>query len=216
MANSVGIIGGTGPEGKGLAARFAKAGLDVIIGSRSEERAREAAAAIAGIAGRPVRGGSNAEAARRGEIVIITVPYAAQRDTLTALGDTIRDKIVVSTVVPLQFDRGRISVLDSEYGSAAEETQLLLPQAQVAGAFHNLSASNLIEVAHKLEGDVIVCSDHPAALRRTLELAELIENLRGVNGGPLAGSRYVEGLTALLLTINRIHKAETHIKVIGI
>ncbi len=216
MASSVGIIGGTGPEGRGLAARLALAGVRVFIGSRVEGRGREAAGEVAALSGRRVEGGANEEAARRGEAVIVTVPYSAQHDTMQALEDAIGDKVVISAVVPLQFSRSRVSLLDLEPGSAAEEMQLLLPRARVAGAFHNLSASHLIDTGRALDGDVIVCSDHPDALRQAIELTDRIEGLRGVNGGPLAGCRYVEGLTALLLTINRIHRAETHIKVVGI
>jgi hypothetical protein len=216
LATSIGLIGGTGPEGRGLAARFARAGLAVTIGSRSAERGEEAAREVQGLVpGARLRGTTNAGAAEA-EIVVITVPYDAQKDTLPPLAGAVAGRIVVSTVVPLHFSRARIAMLEVEAGSAAEEARALLPGARLVAAFHNLSASHLLDMQHGLEGDVIVCSDDAEALQSVIGLAGAIEGIRGVNGGPLANSRYVEGLTALLLNINRIHKAETHIRIVGI
>lgn len=216
MADSVGLIGGTGPEGKGLAARFAKAGLEVFIGSRGQERGEEAAREIADLTGRKLRGGTNAAAVTASEIVVVTTPYEGMAETLRALQAEIGDKIVVSAVVPLEFSRARISVTDLPDGSAAEEAQKILSNARLVGAFHNLSARHLIDLGHAIDGDVIVCSDHIDALGKVIALAETIEGCRGVNGGPLANSRYVEDITALLLNINRIYKAHTHVRIAGI
>src|SRR5690606_30455478 len=108
VAKTIGLIGGTGPEGKGLAARFARSGLSVVIGSRSAERGEEAAREVKDLAGGDVRGADNATTARAADIVVLTVPYSGLADTLGALVDDIGDKIVVSAVVPLQFSRGRI------------------------------------------------------------------------------------------------------------
>jgi NADPH-dependent F420 reductase len=216
VIGAIGLIGGTGPEGKGLAARFAAAGLEVVIGSRSAERGEEAAQEISALAGNSVRGATNAEAARAARVVVVTLPYAGQRETLSALSPDIGDRIVVSTVVPLQFSRRRIAMLEIPAGSAAEEAQALLPAAKVASAFHNLAAAQLIDLQHEIEGDVIVCADDAEALEATLELAAAIKNVRGVNGGPLANSRYVEGMTALIVNINRIYKAEAHVRILGI
>jgi len=138
------------------------------------------------------------------------------RETLGALRTELEGKVVISAVVPLEFSRGRVATVDVLDGSAAQAAQILLPGARVVGAFHNLSAGHLLDLGHPIDGDVIVCSDHPDALRETIELAGLIEGVRGINGGPLANSRYVEDLTALQLTINRIHKAETHIRIVGL
>jgi NADPH-dependent F420 reductase len=215
LASSIGMIGGTGPEGKGLAARFARAGLEVIIGSRSAERGEEAAAEVRERAGGTVRGGTNGGAASA-DIVIITLPYGGQAETLEALRDAIAGKIVISTVVPMKFEAGKVSMLPVEDGSAAEETQRILPQARVVGAFQNLAARKLFDVDHELDGDVIVCSDDKEALRQVIWLAEQIPGLRGVDGGPLASSRYVEGITTLLVHINRNYKAESHVKIVGV
>jgi len=216
LAERIGLVGGTGPEGKGLAARFARAGLEVRIGSRSADRGQQAAAEVRGLAGGTVDGGANEEAVRGVDIVVLTVPYAGLRDTLTGLADAIGGAIVVSAVVPLQFSRARIAALDVPEGSAAQLAQALLPRAKVAGAFQNLSAGHLLDVGHSLEGDVVVCADDAQALNETMALAGLLPGIRAVNGGPLANSKYVEEITALLLNINRIHKTETHIKILGL
>ena len=107
-------------------------------------------------------------------------------------------------------------MVQPEDGSAAEETQRILPQARVVGAFQNLAARKLLDVDQALDGDVIVCSDDKEALQRVIELAEQISGLRGVNGGPLSASRYVEGITTLLVHINRNYKTQSHVKIVGI
>jgi len=216
VAKSVGILGGTGPEGKGLAARFARAGLDVFIGSRSAERGAAAAAEMSVDGSGRLAGGSNAEAARGGEIVIISVPYEGMRETLAELEGETRGKNVVSAVVPLAFSRARIAAVSVPAGSAAEEAQSVLTGAKVTAAFHNLPARHLSEVRRPVDGDVVVCGDDDAAVQETIALAELIEGVRGVKGGPLANSRYVEEFTALILNINRIYKVETHLKFVGL
>jgi len=216
VAKRIALIGGTGAEGKGLAARFARAGLDVCIGSRSAERGKEAAAEVAGLCGRKVSGATNQDALKGADLILLTVPYSGLRETLRDLASDIGDRILVSAVVPLEFSRFRIAALDVPDGSAAQEAQLLVPSAKVVGAFQNLSAGHLLDLDHEIDGDVIVCGDHPDAVRETIDLANLIPGVRGINGGPLANSRYVEGITALLLNINRIQRAETHIKIAGI
>jgi NADPH-dependent F420 reductase len=216
LAKTIGIIGGTGPEGKGLAARFARAGMDVLIGSRSTERGEEAAEDVREHAGGSVRGVTNADAARAAEIVVVTLPYSGQADTLSALKDDIGNRIVVSTVVPMQFSPGKVEMLTLPAGSAAQEAQRLLPDARVVGAYQNLAARKLFDVEHDLEGDVIVCSDDKEALREIIWLTEQIPGLRGVNGGPLAASHYVEGITTLLVHINRNYKTETSVRIVGV
>jgi NADPH-dependent F420 reductase len=213
---TVGLIGGTGPEGRGLAARFSKAGLDVVIGSRSAERGEEAAREVAALSGGKVRGATNAGAAASAGIAIITLPYAGQAETLSALTSELAGRIVVSTVSPLKFTRARVELLPTETGSAAEDAQRLLPEARVAGAFHNLSAKHLLDLAHPVDGDVVVCSDDAAALTEVIGLAGLIEGARGISGGPLANTRYVEAMTALLININRIHRVETELRIVGL
>ncbi len=213
----IGFIGGTGPEGKGLAYRFALAGHEIVIGSRSRERAETAASEIGErVAKAAVRGVENADAARDGELIMLTVPFAAQADTLPALRDALDGKVVVSTGVPLLFEGGRASMAAVPEGSAAEQAQALLPNARVVGAFHNLSAAKLWDEGALLEQDVIVCGDDADAKGEVMALAEQIRGVRAVDGGPLASSRYVEGITALLVAINRRYKARAGVRIVGV
>ena len=212
----IGFIGGTGPEGKGLAYRFALAGHEIVIGSRSRERAEESAREIAEHAsGAKVRGGENIGAARDGEIVVITVPFAAQADTLSPLRDALSGKVVASAAVPLVFETGIVSMSRVPEGSAALQAQALLPGAKVAGAFQNLSASKLWK-DEPLEQDIIVCADDADAKQRVMELAGQIRGARAVDGGPLAASHYVEGITALLIGINTRYQATTGVRLVGL
>ncbi len=213
----IGFIGGTGPEGKGLAYRFSLAGHEIVVGSRSKERADEAVQEIAERApGATVRGAENAEAAREAELVVVTVPFSAQADTLPPLAAALGGRIVVSTAVPFSFDGGKPSMLIVPEGSAAEQAQALLSGAKVVGAFQNLSASKLSAGEVALDQDVIVCGDDAEAKRRVMALAEQIRGVRAVDGGPLAASRYVEGITVLLIGINRRHKATTGVRIVGL
>ncbi len=213
----IGFIGGTGPEGKGLAYRFALAGHEVVIGSRSRERGEAAAREVSERAPDATVGGAeNADAAREAEVVILTVPFAAQAGTLPALGEAIGGKVVVSTAVPVSFDGGWPAMLAVPEGSAAEQARALLPGARVAGAFQNLGAAKLWEGDLPLEQDVIVCADDAEAKRKVMALAGEIRGVRAVDGGPLASSRYVEGITVLLLTINRRYRALAGVRIVGV
>ena len=211
------FIGGTGPEGKGLAYRFALAGHELVIGSRSRERGEAAALEVAErVPNATVRGADNADTAREGTIVVLTVPFAAQADTLPALREALDGKIVVSTAVPLSFEGGKPAMLSVAEGSAAEQAQALLPGARVVGAFQNLGAAKLWEGDASLEQDVIVCADDADAKREVTALAEQIRGVRVVDGGPLASSRYVEGITALLVNINRRYKTLAGVRIVGV
>jgi 8-hydroxy-5-deazaflavin:NADPH oxidoreductase len=217
MAPKIGFIGGTGPEGKGLAARFALADCDVIIGSRAAGRGEEAATELrSAIEKGNLRGATNADAAAEADIVVVTIPYAGLRETLEGLKDALAGKIVVSAVVPLRFSKGRVSLIDIAEGSAGQETQAVVPGARVVGAFQTLSAGHLMDVLHPMEGDVLVCGDDDAAVREVMTLAETIRGIRGVNAGALSNCHFVEGLTALLIGVNRIHKVESGIQIVGI
>ena len=213
----IGFIGGTGPEGRGLALRFAMAGEEVVIGSRSRERAQEAVEDVLRRApDLAVTGAENADAAQSADTVFVAVPYSAHRDTVSGLGDLLKGKIVVDVVVPLAFEKGRVRALAVEEGSVAEQAQLLLPDAQVVGAFHSISAQELLVPDAVVDCDVVVCADDAEARDRVMALAELIKGVRALDGGGLATSRYVEALTALLLNMNRIYKAHSAIKIVGI
>ena len=213
----IGFIGGTGPEGRGLALRFAMAGEAVVIGSRSRERAQEAVEDVLGRApDLAVTGAENADAAQSADTVFVAVPYSAHRDTVSGLGDLLKGKTVVDVVVPLAFEKGRVRALAVEEGSVAEQAQLLLPGGRVVGAFHSISAQELLVPDAAMDCDVVVCADDAEARDRVMALAELIKGVRALDGGGLANSRYVEALTALLLNMNRIYKAHSAIKIVGI
>lgn len=213
----IGFIGGTGPEGKGLALRFAMAGDRVAIGSRDAQRAKDAADEVRELqVGLSVSGGLNEQVADESDIVFIAVPYSGHRPTLESLNDRLDGKLVVDVVAPLRFSRGVASAVEVEEGSAAQQAQILLPNSKVVGAFHNLSAEDLMRPNVAIVSDVIVCADDKNAKSRVMELAESINTVRAVDGGGLQNSRYVEELTALLININRIYKAHSTIKIVGI
>ena len=213
----IGFIGGTGPEGRGLALRFALAGEKVLIGSRDEGRAREAAESLAGDApDGSVEGKANADVALESDIVFIAVPYAAQRPTLEGLKEHLNGKLIVNVISPLTFEKGQAGAIRVEAGSAAQEASEILPDSAMVAAFHNVSAQELLVPDMSLETDVIVCSDVSEAKQKVMALAETISGVRAVDGGGLSNARYVEDLTALLLNINRIYKSHSMIKIVGI
>ena len=156
----IGFIGGTGPEGKGLALRFAMAGERVAIGSRDAQRAQDAAHEVRELqVGLSVSGGLNEQVADESDIVFIAVPYSGHRPTLESLGDRLDGKLIVDVVAPLRFSRGVASAVEVEEGSAAQQAQILLPNSKVVGAFHNLSAEDLMRPNVAIVSDVIVCAD---------------------------------------------------------
>jgi NADPH-dependent F420 reductase len=214
---AISFIGGTGPEGLGLAVRFASAGEHVIIGSRKLERAQEAVQTIlASVPGAKAQGMENEAAVRASAIVMVTVPYSGQKDTLASLTEAIGNRIVVDTVVPLEFAKGKIRMLDVPEGSATQQAQVILPQARVIGAFHTLSAKELMDIQHEVPSDVVVTGNDAEAKKAVMVLAGKIKGARAVDGGGLENSRYVEGITALLLNINKVYKSQSMIKIVGV
>ena len=212
----IAFIGGTGEEGMGLAYRFAKAGHACVIGSRTIEKAEASVAELREKdAALDITAATNADAAAQAEIVVVTTPYAAQAATLPPLADALAGKIVVSTVVPMAFEAGRASLLAVPEGSAAQQAQALLPRSTVVAAFQNLSAKKLLKGA-PIEADVVVCADDAAAKQRIIELAAQIDGVRGVDGGALANAQMVEGITVLLVSVNRNYKTQAGIRIAGI
>ena len=213
----IGFIGGTGPEGRGLALRFALAGEDILIGSRDAERAQAAADSVREISPSiSIDGGLNADVASRSEIVVVAVPYSAQRPTLEALTEELRDKLIINVVAPLTFSKGKASAIRVEAGSAALEAREIVPDATHTAAFHNVSAQELLIPDRPLDTDIVVFGDDAGAKGKVIGLAETIKGARGVDGGGLENARYCEDLTALLLNINRIYKAHSMIRIVGI
>jgi NADPH-dependent F420 reductase len=213
----LGFLGGTGPEGKGLALRLGLSGEPVIIGSRDAARAEEAARELSALGSlSEVYSGLNDEVARSADVVFIAVPFPAQRSLLESLKDHLEGKVVVSTVVPVAYSQGRFSMEVVEEGSAALQARALLPGSKVVAAFQTVSAHGLLDIAKPVEGDVVTCADDDEAKALVMSLAEGIPSLRAIDGGGLENSRYVEGITALLLNINRIYKARSSLRVVGI
>ena len=213
----IGFIGGTGPEGRGLALRFALAGEDILIGSRDAERAQAAADSVREISPSiSIDGDLNADVASRSEIVVVAVPYSAQRPTLEALTEELRGKLIINVVAPLTFSKGKASAIRVEAGSAALEAREIVPDATHTAAFHNVSAQELLIPDRPLDTDIVVFGDDAGAKGKVIELAETIKGARGVDGGGLENARYCEDLTALLLNINRIYKAHSMIRIVGI
>jgi hypothetical protein len=211
----IGFIGGTGEEGMGLAYRFALAGHDCIIGSRAIDKARASVAELMEKgASLPITGAVNEDACAA-DIVIVTTPYTAQAPTLLPLAGRLAGKLVVSTVVPMAFEAGRASLLAVPEGSAAEQEQSLLPESTVVAAFQNLSARKLLK-GLPIDADVVVCADDAAAKQTVLELSETIEGVRGIDGGALANAKMVEGITVLLVSINRAYKTQAGVRIAGV
>ncbi len=213
----IALIGGTGPEGKGLALRFAAAGEIVMIGSRYKERAVAAAEEVRRLVPDAwVRGALNRRAAREADVIVLTVPFEGHARVLASLTEYARGKILIDTVVPLVFEKGRISVQPVEEGSAAEQAQRMLPDTRVVAAFQNLSAVELSALDRPLDADVVVCADNVAARNAVMALIDKMPGLRGVNGDGLANAHHLEEITALLLSLNRIHRAHASVKFTGI
>ncbi|MGH9799649.1 MAG: NADPH-dependent F420 reductase [Blastocatellia bacterium] len=222
----VAIIGGTGDQGKGLALRWAQAGFDVIVGSRATERAADAAnemraeLAKAGVADAAISGAHNLEAAASSSIVVLTVPFSAQINTLKEIRDKLQPgAVLIDVTVPLEPAVGGkpTRVLGVWAGSAAEQCKEQLPDTvQVVSAFHNVGAEALGDLSHEIECDVIVCGDKKEAKETVRPLVEAIPGCRYVDGGVLANSRTVEAMTALLIGINIRYKGHTGIRITGI
>jgi hypothetical protein len=207
---AIAILGGTGDQGLGLALRFAAAGRPVRIGSRREVRALAAAEEVrANVPGADVSGHENAEAARRAEIVILSVPFEHTAGTVKGLGDALQPgHVVVSMGVPLAtaIGDGAVRTVGVWQGSCAELVAALVPAGvATVSAFQNVSAHRLQHLPDAVECDVIV-SGEKAPRDRVIELCKLVPGLRGINGGPLANARYVEGWTALLIGLNARYK----------
>ncbi len=216
---TVAVLGGTGPQGRGLARRFAAAGLPVVIGSRSVERADDTARTLADATRGQVTGAGNAAAAAAGDIVVVCVPWDGHAELLRDLAPALAGKVVVDCVNPLGFDKRGAFVLEVEEGSAAEQAAALLPDSIVVGAFHNVSAVKLEdpEVA-EVDTDVLVLGEgeNREACELVQDLAGVIPGVRGVYAGRLRNAHQVEALTANLISVNRRYKAHAGIRVTDI
>ena len=213
----IAVLGGTGHEGAGLAMRWAKAGLTVVIGSRDGARAAEKAVEIAALTGGKVTGTGNAEAAATADVVVLAVPYAGQTATAESVAAELQGKILIDVTVPLVPPKvARVQLPDG--GSAVEALQRRLGDGvKVVSAFQNVSAHQLADLAHAVDCDVLVTGDDETARETVCELARKA-GMRAFAAGPLANSAAAEALTSVLISINRRYKvaAGAGIRITGI
>ncbi|MBO0810704.1 MAG: NADPH-dependent F420 reductase [Microlunatus sp.] len=211
LPRSIGILGGTGPQGRGLARRFAAAGYQVIIGSRSAERASATAAEYAGTG--DVSGAANVDAAAA-DLVIVAVPYDGHADLLTELAPKLSGKIVIDCVNRIGFDKQGPYAIAVPDGSSAEEAARILVDSTVIGAFHHVSSALLDDPeVSRVELDVLVLGDDRAAVDLVRDLVSAIPGARGIYGGRLRNTGQVEALTANIIAINRRYKAHAGVRI---
>jgi NADPH-dependent F420 reductase len=215
---TVGVLGGTGPQGKGLALRWAKAGLKVVIGSRKAERAESVAAELREAAGvGNVSGAANHECASQADVVLVAVPWEGHAAMVESLREPLSGKIVIDCVNPLGFDKQGPFALPVEEGSAAQQAAALLPDSRVTAAFHHVSAVLLADLdVSEVDTDVLVLGDDREATDLVRGLADVIPGVRGVYGGRLRNAHQVEAFTANLIAVNRRYKAHAGIRITDI
>jgi NADPH-dependent F420 reductase len=213
---TVGILGGTGEQGRGLAYRFARAGQRVVIGSRSAERGAEVAARLTTLPGvqAEILGTGNTEAAHLADVVIVAVPWEGHAETVASVREPLHGKIVVDCVNPLGFDAKGPYALRVPEGSAAEQTESLLPESRVCAAFHHVSAVMLNDPSvSTVDLDVLVLGEDRTAVGVVIALAGKIEGMRGVYAGRLRNASQVEALTANIIAVNRRYKAHVGLRI---
>lgn len=214
---TIAVIGGTGPQGKGLGYRFAKAGHTVVFGSRSADRADAVAAEVRerGVAGE-VSAATNKDAAAVAQVVLLAIPYDGHDDLVASLAPQLDGKVIVSCVNPLGFDKRGPYGLTVEQ-SAAEAAQGIVPGSKVVGAFHHVAAASLWGEDEFLDHeDVLVCGDDAEAVDLVVDLAATVTGSKGVKAGALRLARQLEPLTAVLISINKAYKVRSGIKISGI
>jgi NADPH-dependent F420 reductase len=221
VSESVAIVGGTGALGFGLALRLGRQGVPVVIGSRDGRRAQEAASRAAGtISEGSFEGRVNADAVRGAPLVILSVPFRSQSETLTNLREALAEgQLVVDATVPLAAAvSGKATrTLGVWQGSAAQQAQEMVPSGvRVVSAFHTVSAALLADLHHDLDEDVLICGDRREDNERVAELVERVPGLRAVDCGPLELARILEQFTALIISINARHKVRAGIKITGL
>ena len=214
---SIGILGGTGPAGKALAARLASVGMEVRIGSRQKERAEEVAASLVEKwPGRslPLSGVANEQACEC-DLVVVATPWDGASPTAAALSSRLAGRVVVSMANALEKVGDELQALVPPRGSISVAVQQAAPAALVAGAFHHVPARGLANLDEALDADVLVCSDHEEAMKATIELVDAIPGLRGVDAGSLSAAGAIEAFTAVLIGINIRHRVHSSIRLTG-
>ncbi len=214
----IGILGGTGPAGRGLAVRLAAAGVDeVVIGSRDAERAAGVAAGL--VDAWPERSlaiaGSSNEDTAACELVVVATPWDGAVPTVKPLADALAGKVVVSMANALLKEGREFLALVPPRGSVAAHVQATLPRSLVSASFHHLPASEMEKLDAALDADVLVCSDHAEATSATVALVDLIDGLRGVDAGSLSQAAPIEAFTGVLISVNIRHKVHSTVRLAG-
>ena len=216
----IGIIGGTGPQGRGLAMRFARAGMEVWVGSRDESRARETAAALNAEAGTTgIQGAGNRDVAGACRWVMLTVPFESAAETVRGLRESLRPGTVfVDVTVPLSFGKGGPFIVPLPEGSASQHLRAIVPEGiPLLGTFKTLPAHVLDELETPLACDTFVFGDNAEAKAAWMDVVRRIPTLRPLDAGGLSAAPFVEGMTALVIRLNRIAKSkEGRFRVVGI
>ncbi len=205
----IAVLGGTGPQGRGLALRWAVADQSVVLGSRDPQRAADIAAEL----GYGITGAGNLEAASQADVVVVAVPFDGHAALLTEVAPALAGKIVIDCVNPLGFDKQGAYRLPVEEGSAAQQAAALVPDARVVAAFHHVSAVLLQDLDHELDIDIMVLGEDREATDEVIALADLIPGMRGVYAGRLRNACQVEALTANLISINRRYKVHSGVRI---
>jgi NADPH-dependent F420 reductase len=213
----IAIFGGTGDLGRGLAINFAAAGHEIIVGSRSQERADQAAATLAeALPEGTFTPLENVEAAAAGDMAVVSIPWEGVDATIPPMAEALAGKVVVSVVNALRFGKsGAIAERDLPGGSCAHRIQELAPEAKVVVAFNNLPAAGL-QARHHLNADVLVCGKSKAARDEVIELTKAIPGTRAIDAGPLANALIIEGMTAIIINLNKRYGGEASLSVSGL
>ena len=213
--SSVGILGGTGPAGQGVAIRLATVGFDVVLGSRDADRARSIAEQLFPGGDGKVRGASNEEAAQC-ELIVVATPWDSSVATVSALRESLAGKIVVSMVNALAREGRELVPFYPPRGSMAAQIAFALPDSKVVGAFHHLPASQMVKLDSDLDADVIVFGDDSEARENVALMIEAMPGLHAIIAGSMSLASAVEAFTAVCISINIRHKAHSYVKLAGL
>jgi hypothetical protein len=212
---TLGVLGGTGPAGRGVALRLASAGYHVTIGSREERRAQESARTLSPRGAGVVEGGTN-ESAATCDLVVVATPFDSAVATVRALKDQLKGKIVLSMVNALVREGKELIPLYPARGSMAAQIAFALPESTVVGAFHHLPASEMEDLDSGLDADVLVFSDSSAARTSVIEIVDAMPGLRAVEAGSMSLASAIEAFTAVCISVNIRHKAHSYVKLAGL
>lgn len=214
---TIAVLGGTGAEGLGLSARLAVAGEDVIVGSREARRAADAAATLAAeLPGARVRGAPNCDAATAAQMIVLAVPFAGLDELLDTCASALDGKVVLEVVNPLRVERGVFQAVPVAEGSVAAHVRARATTARVVSGLKHESAASLRDVRRRLTGDVLLCGDDEDAKRVVADLVRRMPDLRPLDAGGLAVAPLLDSVTALLLNLNRRHRVETSLRIVGL